>query len=209
MGRIAPKLGLDALERVFAAKEPLGGAQIAIVPIEWQELQEQASLIPFLSDFRVELSDAKPAVDTELLKRIQASPLLERKRIVEEHLSAQLAQVLGWSSERVVDTKQGFFDTGMDSLTSLELRNLIQRSFGCALPSTVAFDYPNIEALAGYLMQEVPALSLGGDPAKEEVDAASASTEPALSSAQIREMLDEKLMSLEALLGDSNGGAGA
>lgn len=216
MGTIAPTLGLDALEKVFARQEPFAGAQVAVVPIEWQELQEQAASVPFLSDFHVASRGARPAVDAELLKRIQESPLHERKALVEEHLSAQLAQVLGWGPERSVDVKQGFFDTGMDSLTSLELRNLIQRSFGCALPSTVAFDYPNIEALAGYLMQEVPQLNVaapGADepsvPPHDSHPPEQAAPESTLSSAQIREMLDQKLMSLEALLGDSSGEAGA
>ncbi|MFZ5894826.1 MAG: SDR family NAD(P)-dependent oxidoreductase [Myxococcota bacterium] len=211
MGNIPPSRGLEALERVFAARAPYDGPQIAIVPIEWRALEQQTSTVPFLSDFRLAVGEEKPAVDAELLKRIQESPLHERRAILEERLSAQVAQVLGWGPDRVVDTKQGFFDTGMDSLTSLELRNLIQRSFGCALPSTVAFDYPTIEALAGYLMQEVPALSASSDEAVDSLAAVSPSQSPvppaataSLSPVEVRQMLDQKLMSIEALLGDSN-----
>jgi len=44
---------------------------------------------------------------------------------------------------------------GMDSLTSVELRNLLQAALGRALPSTLAFDFPNVSALVDYLAGEV------------------------------------------------------
>jgi hypothetical protein len=43
----------------------------------------------------------------------------------------------------------------MDSLTSLELRNRLQSTLGCKLPSTLAFDYPTVEAVVDHLVKEV------------------------------------------------------
>jgi myxalamid-type polyketide synthase MxaB len=40
----------------------------------------------------------------------------------------------------------------------MELRNRLQTSLGRSLPSTLAFDYPTLEALVHYLAQEVLAL---------------------------------------------------
>jgi acyl carrier protein len=210
MGHIPPARGLEAFERVFNAASSPGAAQVAVVPIDWQQLSAQAEATPLLDDFRSAVSEATAALDAELLKRLQDSPLDERRALLEERLSAQVAQVLGWGPERVVDAKLGFFDTGMDSLTSLELRNLIQRSFGCALPSTVAFDYPTIEALAGYLLREIPALQGEQPPNEQRKEAAPRSPRthderprgaPApLSSSDVRDLLDQQLMSVEALL---------
>ena len=49
----------------------------------------------------------------------------------------------------------------MDSLMAVELRNRINRAFGgqYTAASTVVFDYPDIEALAGFLASEI-----GGPP---------------------------------------------
>ncbi|MCC5619720.1 acyl carrier protein [Nostoc sp. CHAB 5836] len=41
----------------------------------------------------------------------------------------RVSTVLGLSKNEVVSPQQGFFDMGMDSLTSTELRNLIQTDF--------------------------------------------------------------------------------
>ena len=62
-----------------------------------------------------------------------------------------MAKVLGLSASEPLDLKQGFFELGMDSLTSAELRNRLQNSLACFLPPTIAFDYPTLEALVEYL----------------------------------------------------------
>lgn len=70
-------------------------------------------------------------------------------------MAAQIAGVLDLPTSEPVLPRQGFFDMGMDSLTSVELRNRIQADLGCSLPSTVAFDFPNLDTLVGYLADNV------------------------------------------------------
>ncbi|HEV3483906.1 MAG TPA: acyl carrier protein [Vicinamibacterales bacterium] len=48
-----------------------------------------------------------------------------------------------------------FFEIGMDSLMSLDLRNRLQTDLDRALPSTVALEYPTIPELADYLIGKV------------------------------------------------------
>ena len=48
----------------------------------------------------------------------------------------------------------------MDSLTSVEMRNKLQVSLECSLPTTLAFDYPTVTKLVDYL---IPILDLDDD----------------------------------------------
>ena len=73
---------------------------------------------------------------------------------MQARLREEVAAVLNRSGDGIL-ANQGFRELGMDSLMSVELRNRLERLLGCSLVSTLAFDYPNIEALADYLLDNV------------------------------------------------------
>lgn len=77
------------------------------------------------------------------------------RQAVEERLRsyvrAQVARILEMPSSTQIGTGQRLFDLGLDSLMALELANSLRLSMGHALPATVIFDYPTVEALVGYL----------------------------------------------------------
>jgi acyl carrier protein len=82
------------------------------------------------------------------------------------------SSVFGLSPSRPPSPRQGLSDIGMDSLMAVELGNRLGRAVGLKLPTTLAFEYPTIEALGGYLLQE---LGLGAttNPPPPEADEAS------------------------------------
>jgi acyl carrier protein len=51
--------------------------------------------------------------------------------------------------------RERFFDIGMDSLTALEFRNRLESDLETALPATLAFDYPTLEALGNHLAESL------------------------------------------------------
>ena len=63
--------------------------------------------------------------------------------------------VLGLPASEAVDIHQGFFQMGMDSLTSMALRNRLQREFACPLGATIIFKYPTVSSLAEFLLAAV------------------------------------------------------
>ncbi|WP_435844073.1 SDR family NAD(P)-dependent oxidoreductase, partial [Streptomyces gilvosporeus] len=97
----------------------------------------------------------------------------ERERWVSEEVRRQVAVVLGHGAGGDVPVSVAFKDLGFDSLTAVELRNRLQTSTGLRLSATLVFDYPNLRALARYLVTQV-----AGD---DQLPAPEGPTEPRVS----------------------------
>ncbi len=81
----------------------------------------------------------------------------------------------------------------MDSLTSVELKNRLQKSLGVTLASTVIFDRPNLNALVDYLVEEI---GLENDEVEQKpVETETDSVE--LSEDEIADLLAQELMDIE------------
>jgi len=120
------------------------------------------------------------------------------------HIRNLAAAVMGFESPDAVEPTQGFFQMGMDSLTSVELRRRIQKSLGCSLPATVIFKYPTLKSLTEYLATEVLKLnpSVKNISESEDNQADKLSDEVSrISEEDIDSAVAEELAELEALLG--------
>jgi acyl carrier protein len=78
-------------------------------------------------------------------------PADERAQVLLDVVCSNTATVLGHPDAREIEPHRGFLESGLDSLTAVELRNRLGGVTGLALPATVIFDYPTPVALAGYL----------------------------------------------------------
>ncbi len=111
---------------------------------------------------------------TTLVARLAPLAEVDRLRVVEELVGEQAAAVLGHASAASVDTSREFRALGFDSLTAVELRNLLNGATGLRLPATLVFDYPTPTTLARFLLSE-----LMGDAADTPVARAAAATHDA------------------------------
>jgi acyl carrier protein len=92
--------------------------------------------------------------------------LAPAQRAAEVHAAvrAEVARVLSAST---VPVDRPLSELGMDSMMAVELRNALGQRVGKVLPATLAFDYPTVEALTRWLLDEV----LVVQPASPSLDA--------------------------------------
>jgi acyl transferase domain-containing protein/NADPH:quinone reductase-like Zn-dependent oxidoreductase/SAM-dependent methyltransferase/NADP-dependent 3-hydroxy acid dehydrogenase YdfG/acyl carrier protein len=156
---IAPREGLAALEWLLAQPEP----QCGVAPIAWQRFFAHWGDSPAFARFAqtarqadagrgvAVAATAKAQPRSVDLARLAELPPDERRQRVADEVAVHTARVLGLSGPGEVDRQRGFFELGLDSLTTVELRNRLQKALGQALPATLAFDHPTVAALAKHL----------------------------------------------------------
>ncbi|MEU2396305.1 type I polyketide synthase, partial [Streptomyces sp. NPDC007369] len=95
-----------------------------------------------------------------LAARLLALPAAEHEDVLLDLVCGRVAAVLGHSGVDAVDAERAFRDLGFDSLTAVELRNVLKAETGLRLAPTLIFDYPTPAALARHLLAEL-ALTAG------------------------------------------------
>ena len=93
----------------------------------------------------------------------------ERKGILAEYLEHTTSKILGIGK---LNPELGFFEAGMDSLMTEELQDKLQADMGSLhrFPSTIAFDYPNVEKLMDYFEEHLfPLIGIKAEAKKDAI----------------------------------------
>ena len=187
---LAPDQGAALFARLLDAPRP----EVAVLPITWSKYLGRLRKVatpPFYDHFAHTLEDQATGEQHSLRDDLAAAAPEDRTGLLAEFLERQLARVLGFGSATRVDPHRSFGDLGVDSLLAVDLRNRLETALEASLPATLLFDYPNLEALVGFLEAEVLA-SLGAPPGP------SAETAPRADEAQLDLSEDELARRLEA-----------
>ena len=153
---MAAQPALAALERVLQA----GVCQAVVADVDWSIFKpayESQRHRPFLERMQVEPAEhPKPAAGPHsLIDRLASAATDERRELLAGHVHHLLTAVLGMGADGFIERSTGFFDLGMDSLTSIQLRARLERDLGRRLPGTLAFNYPTIDSLTDFLLCEL------------------------------------------------------
>ncbi len=143
MAGLKPDIGIKALELALTQTYP----HLSIVDMDWK-------LYPHRQNFLEQLTPIKSAEAPLLLQCLSDALPSERKDILIDYLQQTMGKILGTSS---LNPELGFFEAGMDSLMSVELRNKLQMDIGnlYVFPSTLGFDYPSVHKLAQYFEEHI------------------------------------------------------
>ncbi|ELR97616.1 acyl carrier protein, partial [Gloeocapsa sp. PCC 73106] len=176
IGAIEPEEGLAILEKLMSESV----TQVGVIPIDWSEFP---AISPFFADFSRKSSQHK----FDLLEQLKSKRPHERQAFLVAYLQTEISKVLGLPTGQYPHPEQGFFELGMDSLMSIELRNRLEANLGQGIPATAIFQYPTIKALAQYIIEKNYQLE-------------ATSVKPQVPT-EIKDSLIRELEELEALLG--------
>ncbi|MFK4107000.1 type I polyketide synthase, partial [Streptomyces sp. NPDC019531] len=160
------RLGLPGLPRdealaLFDAALPYtGGSVVVPLRVDTAALRARGDAPPALlrriARVPVRAARESGAPDgASLEQRLAGLGVQERHAYLLDLVRAQTASILGHAGAAAIEPDRAFKDLGFDSLTAVEFRNRLGERTGLRLPATLVFDYPNAEALAGYLLEEV------------------------------------------------------
>lgn len=162
---IPPETGLEILTHLMGSRTP----QVGVLPgKEWVNPSDA-----FFSNLDAvpgsPSSDRSPGnrPSGEIVEQILAADPPERPTLAFQYVRQQVAVVLGLDPQAIGDPHCGFTDLGIDSLTSVELRNRLQTSLHLPLPATLIYDYPTPAALTDYVLKLLePSNSLSLNPSQ-------------------------------------------
>ncbi|MDO9173740.1 MAG: SDR family NAD(P)-dependent oxidoreductase, partial [Actinomycetota bacterium] len=165
IGVIAPDDGLAILDLLLERPSP----QVGVSPVQWPLLLSRygaAGAPPYFAEVAAAATGNVAAAATpsghahDLASRLAAVAPDRRGGVLLDFVRDQAAHVLALSVSQVGD-RVPLSDLGLDSLMAVELRNVLGAALGHArpIPATLVFDYPTVEAIAGFLGD----LALGGE----------------------------------------------
>ncbi|MFE9413747.1 type I polyketide synthase [Streptomyces sp. NPDC006704] len=103
----------------------------------------------------VSLRQEDAAADAQEADRLRARlaelPDAEQDKLLTELVLEHVAAVLGHDSVQEVDPERAFLESGIDSLSAMELRKGLQRATGVEIPASAVFDLGDPVRFAAYL----------------------------------------------------------
>ena len=155
-GSITPGQGIQ----VFAALLQQNPIQVGVMPITWARfLHMEPAISAFYTKFAQSAEQKRTptaviaVAPISIREQITNAENKERQALLIRHVQQAVAQILGMKG--LPTPQAGFTELGMDSLMNIELRRALSKSLQLSLPPTLAFEYPTVETIAAYILQEL------------------------------------------------------
>ncbi|WP_305790274.1 SDR family NAD(P)-dependent oxidoreductase, partial [Symbioplanes lichenis] len=145
-----PRTAVAALQRALHDDE----TTLVVTDMDWASFAPvftAARPSPLLADLPEAAAALAGPEATAEDQGLASLPAAEREQVLLDLVREVAAGVLGHAPGARIPDDQPFKELGFDSLTAVELRNLLQQRTGTSLPASAAFDHPTVTRLAGHL----------------------------------------------------------
>jgi acyl carrier protein len=159
---------LAALDALAGGDEP----QVVVADVDWglfrgsYEARGHRRLLERLQPAAVD--EPATAVESALVRSLKAATSSDREALLGAAVQAELAEVLALPERSKPPLDQGLFEMGMDSLMALEFRTRLQTLVARALPATLVFDCPTVQAIVRFVLAELFPLPASGTKTRVE-----------------------------------------
>jgi len=188
---IRPADGTKLFDRILSGD---GGAQAYALDIDWRAYATHTAArsdAGFLSEL-LKGSTAEEVPVSALQRQLADASGAQKVAILRASVIDAARKVMGYADAGQIRNDQPLMEQGLDSLLSVELRNLLSDSLAISLPVGLLFNYPSIDDVCRYLAD---ALKIAPDTATDiQVTAAVGNSEDEF--AYIDEMDQDELEAL-------------
>ena len=159
-----PQQGIKALDKLVRQDVTTS----VVMSMDWtvfgEAVADRPALVEDLLSKTSEDSVESATSSEDVLSRLRGTPAGGPEDVLVSFVQREVQAVLRLPTTPPPNV--GFFDLGMDSLMSVELRNRLNRALAgeYAVSNTAVFDYPNATALAKHLAGELTGLSEAATP---------------------------------------------
>ena len=163
LGVVSPGAGIGVVEMLLRT-DPLcvDVRQVRVAnPFVWATFLNQLGNPGVFNEFEVVKASQAPVPNNTTAERsrrkkqkrgtVAAVSSDEQREALQSQVFETVSGVLGLP----VGADEPLMDAGLDSMSSVQLRNKLGSDLGMVLPATLVFDYPSVGALVGYLQTQM------------------------------------------------------
>ena len=150
LNAIAPSQGKELLDAILKIEQE----QIIAVDINWDKYKK---ILPINQQWIVPAQSASVNTSSkeertyDIIAKLALLDNDEKKKTIIVFLQAESARILGYDVNQKIDADIPFNELGFDSLSAVELKNVLSTAFDIKLQPTVVFQYPTINALGNFI----------------------------------------------------------
>lgn len=150
LNAIAPAKGKEILDFALKTEQE----QMIAVDINWEKYKKilplsQQWIVPSAPNVAKSAKQAERTYD--IIQKLSAVENSEKKKLILAFMQSESARILGYDDTQKIDSEIPFNELGFDSLSAVELKNVLSSAFDIKLQPTVVFQYPTITALTDFI----------------------------------------------------------